>query len=124
MSARYFSHSPRGFANEVTIFAVEAEQADEWASWFNASNPPDAQPLVPVTRKQAERLLRRDGVLLLIHEADASYLHGDGRANRLNPDSVWSACQAAIDYRKACEEDDAFAREMAEAYPEFAVTPR
>jgi hypothetical protein len=111
MSARYFSHSPRGFANEVTIFAVEAEQADEWASWFNASNPPDAQPLVPVTRKQAERLLRRDGVLLLIHEADASYLHGDGRANRLNPDSVWSACQAAIDYRKACEEDDAFARE-------------
>lgn len=124
MTARYFSHSPRGFANEITIFAVEDALADEWASWFNASNPPDAQQLVPITRRQAERLLRRDGVLLQTHADDATYLHGEGLANRLNHESVKSACRAAIDYRKSCEKEDEFQCQMYEAYPEFADAPR
>jgi hypothetical protein len=124
MTARYFSHSPRGFANEITVFAVEAERADDWASWFNASNPPSAPELQPITRRQAERLLRRDGVLLQTHEQDAEYLLSERLQHTLNHESVTSACRAALDYRAACEKEDAFAADMEAAHPELAVAPR
>lgn len=124
MTARYFSHSPRGFANEITIYAVDAEQAEDWESWFNASNPPSAPQLERITRKQAERMLRRDGVGLATHEDDYDYLCGERLFDRINPESIKSAMRAAVDYRTECEKEAAFQADMDTAYPEYAVAPR
>lgn len=123
MATKYFSHSPRGFANEVTIYAVDGDKATEWAEWFNAAHQQTAYAataLNPITRRQAERMLRRDGALLHTHEDDAEYLHGERLNDRINPESVTSACRAALAYREEWEKERAFERDMAAQYPEFA----
>jgi hypothetical protein len=124
MTARYFSHSPRGFANEITIYAVEKGQADEWAAWFNRSCADAYHELVPITRQQAERLLRRDGVVLAIDNLNDDWLHLEGLADSLNPQSVASAQRCAIGLREDWEKERAFERDMLEMYPEFAEATR
>ena len=124
MTSRYFFHSPRGFANEADIYAVPADQADDWAAWFIAAHRPSsdyaATALEPITRKQAERLLRRDGVGLRTDPDDYTFLAGENMLDRLTPDSIKSAHRAATGIRADWEKNRAFEIAMTEQYPEFA----
>lgn len=93
MTTRYFSHAPRGFVNEVNVYAVPSELAERWLDTFEARLGSKADyaetAVVPITRRQAERLIRRDGVGLVIRPSD--YDHHTCREDRLLPLSVASA---------------------------------
>lgn len=124
MTSRYFFHSSRGFSNEADIYVLPADDADDWAAWFIEAHRPAsdyaATALEPITRKQAERLLRRDGVGLMTDSDDYSFLAGENMLDRLTPDSIKSAHHAATRMRADWEKNRAFELAMAEQYPEYA----
>lgn len=126
MTARYFYHSPRGFANEAEVYAVPAEIAEQWLETLEARLGPKADyaatAVVPITRKTAERLIRQNGVGLQIDSDDYNY--EDCTEKKLTPASLRSACRAATAMIEAIKREMDFEAEMADAYPEFGVTPR
>ena len=126
MTARYFAHSPRGFDNEIDIYAVPAEIAEQWLETFEArlgsSALYAATAVTPISRKQAARLIRQDGVGLHINSAD--YHWEDCTEKKLTPASLRSACRAATAMIADIKREMDFEVDMADAYPELQVTPR
>ena len=122
---RYFYHSPRGFSNEADVYAVPTEIAEQWLETFEArlgsSTEYAATAITPITRKDAERLIRRDGVGLQINSDD--YHWGDCTEKKLTPASLRSARRAATAMIAEIKRELDFEAEMADAYPEFSVTP-
>lgn len=110
MSAKYFYHSPRGFSNEAVIYAVPAEIAEDWASWFSnrCVKEPTDPDIYPVTRAKAAKLLHKNGASLLLCEDDYYWCN----SFRLTPESVASALKASVDFRAYCEKEDAWAAEQ------------
>jgi hypothetical protein len=94
MTARYFFHSPRGFANEADVYAVDEDRAVDWLAWFNTTQTDAYHEAYQITRKQAEKLIRRDGIGLAIDpdSQDSEFC----RPDRLTPISLASATLNAI----------------------------
>lgn len=94
MTTTYFYHSPRGFSNEATVYAVHAENAIDWVSWFNSTQTDAYHEAYQITRRQAEKLIRRDGVGLGIdpNDIDPEVI----RADRLTPATVAAATANAV----------------------------
>ena len=126
MTTKYFFYSPRGFSNEADVYAVPAEIAEQWLETFEArlgtSADYAATAVEPTTRRDAERLIRRDGVNLCIDPDDYNY--EDCTSKKLTPASLRSARRAATAMIPDIKREMDFEAEMADAYPEFAVTPR
>lgn len=125
-TTRYFFHSPRGFVNEADVYAVPAEIAEQWLETFEArlgsSADYAATAVTPITRKAAERLIRRDGVGLQINPDDYNY--EDCTEKKLTTASLRSARRVAVAMIADIKREMDFEAEMADAYPEFAETPR
>lgn len=64
MKTTYIAHSPRGFSNEVNIFAVATAEADDWLAWFNDNIGDAYHEAYVITRCDALKRLRREGVSL------------------------------------------------------------
>lgn len=55
--ARYYSHSPRGFSNEINVYAVADEIAADWADEFERGlDDHSADRFDEIDAKQAHRL--------------------------------------------------------------------
>jgi hypothetical protein len=126
MKTAYYFHSPRGFSNEADVYAVPAEIAEQWLETFEArlgsSADYAATAVVSISRQDAERLIRRDGVGLQINSHD--YNWEDCTEKKLTPASLRSARRAATAMIAEIKREMDSEAERADAYPEFAVTPR
>ena len=85
----------------MDVYAVPAEIAEQWLETFEArlgsSADYAATAVTPITRREAEWLIRQDGVGLQINSND--YDWGDCTEKKLTPAWLRAACRAAISSR-------------------------
>jgi hypothetical protein len=98
----YFFCARRGVldeadVDEADVYAVDADHADDWLRWFSRHLSGIYHAGSRISRREADRLIRLDGIILAIEPDD--YDAEVCRSDRLLPGSIASAKAFALALR-------------------------
>ena len=108
----YFFCARRGVPDEADVYAVDADGADDWLRWFNRHLPDVYHAGSRISRRDADRLIRLDGIILAIEPDD--YDAEVCRSDRLLPGSIASAKAFAFALRADWQQERELLAAMAD----------
>jgi len=96
------------------VYAVDADYAEDWLRWFNGRLSDVYHAGSRISRREADRLIRLDGIILAIEPDD--YDAEVCRSDRLLPGSIASARAFALALRANWQQEGELLAEMVDGH--------